>query len=184
MGEIWSIYGAAFVNGVLFVAVVLRHRSLARQHCPEGFQHRRHLLGFRLRGDRLDLLSDERRRPAARDRSLLILATLWGGRLGLYIGARNWGGEDRRYARLRQHITDQGRNYVLYSLRAVFAYQGVAMVICTLPLLVAIVTPGNGQLGRARDNRGCRHRSRHPDRDDRGLADGAIPQEPDTGKAK
>src|SRR5205085_1874558 len=77
----------------------------------------------------------------------LILATLWGLRLGLYIGARNWGGEDRRYARLRQHITDQGRNYVLYSLRAVFLYQGVAMVICTLPLLIAIVTPTNGQLG-------------------------------------
>ena len=77
----------------------------------------------------------------------LILATLWGGRLGLYIGARNWGGEDRRYARLRQHITDQGRNYVLYSLRAVFLFQGIAMVICTLPLLVAIATPGDGRLG-------------------------------------
>src|SRR4029079_19638938 len=77
----------------------------------------------------------------------LALAILWGFRLGLYIGARNWGGEDRRYARLRQHITDQGRNYVLYSLRAVFLFQGVAMVICTRPSLVAIVTPTGGHLG-------------------------------------
>ena len=71
----------------------------------------------------------------------LTLATIWGLRLGWYIGKRNWGAEDRRYARLRQHITGQGRNYTLYSLRAVFAYQGCAMVICTLPLLFAITTP-------------------------------------------
>jgi steroid 5-alpha reductase family enzyme len=77
----------------------------------------------------------------------LALATIWGVRLGLYIGSRNWGGEDRRYARLRKHITDQGRNYVLYSLRAIFIYQGASMVICTLPLLVAIATPGPGGLG-------------------------------------
>ena len=76
-------------------------------------------------------------------RSMVALgaATLWGVRLGLYIGIRNWGGEDRRYARLRQHITDQGKNYVLYSLRAVFGMQGIAMFICTLPLIVAIVSP-------------------------------------------
>ena len=78
----------------------------------------------------------------ARATLALILATLWGLRLGLYIGARNWGAEDRRYARLRAHITEQGRNYTLYSLRAVFAYQGGAMVICTLPLLFAIASPG------------------------------------------
>src|SRR4029079_3599716 len=77
----------------------------------------------------------------------LALAILWGFRLVFYIGARNWGGEDRRYARLRQHITDQGRNYTLYSLRAVFLFQGIAMVICTLPLLVAIATPDDGRLG-------------------------------------
>lgn len=76
----------------------------------------------------------------------LALATVWGLRLGWYIGQRNWGAEDRRYARLRQHITDQGRNYTLYSLRAVFAYQGAAMLVCTLPLLFAIATPG-GAIG-------------------------------------
>ena len=71
----------------------------------------------------------------------LALVTIWGLRLGWYIGRRNWGAEDRRYARLRLHITGQGRNYTLYSLRAVFAYQGGAMVISTLPLLFAMATP-------------------------------------------
>ena len=86
--------------------------------------------------------------PAAPPRAVLALAvaTMWGVRLGWYIGKRNWGAEDRRYARLRQHITDQGRNYTLYSLRAVFAYQGLAMMICTLPLLFAMASPG-GSIG-------------------------------------
>ena len=77
----------------------------------------------------------------------LIAASLWGMRLGLYIGIRNWGAEDKRYARLRQHITGQGKNYVLYSLRAVFGVQGIAMFICTLPLVVAIVAPAPAQPG-------------------------------------
>ena len=80
--------------------------------------------------------------PSPRALLALGLITLWGARLGLYIGVRNWGSEDRRYARLRQHITDQGRNYTLYSLRAVFGYQGAAMLLCTLPMLFAIGTPG------------------------------------------
>ena len=74
------------------------------------------------------------------------LATIWGLRLGLYIGLRNRGGEDPRYARLRRHVTDQGGNYTLYSLRSVFIYQGAAMMVCTLPLLFAIATPG-GAIG-------------------------------------
>lgn len=72
---------------------------------------------------------------------MLVAATLWGVRLGLYIGVRNWGAEDRRYARLRQHVTGQGKNYAWYSLRAVFGMQGVFMFICTLPMVVAIASP-------------------------------------------
>lgn len=72
---------------------------------------------------------------------MLVAATLWGARLGLYIGVRNWGAEDRRYARLRQHVTDQGKSYALYSLRAVFGMQGFSMFVCTLPMVVAIASP-------------------------------------------
>jgi steroid 5-alpha reductase family enzyme len=146
MGEIWSIYGAAFVNGVLFVVVFfvmglwLASIALKDSSIVDIFW------GFGCAAMAwIFYLTSAGAQPRAM--VTVILATLWGGRLGLYIGARNWGGEDRRYARLRQHITDQGRNYVLYSLRAVFAYQGIAMVICTLPLLVAIATPTSGQLG-------------------------------------
>src|SRR5262245_15310058 len=146
MGEVWSIYGGAFVNGVLFVvaffviglwiaSIVLKDSSIVDIFW--GFGCAAMALIFYLTS------------AGAQPRAVVtvILAILWGCRLALYTGARNWGGETRRYARLPQHITDQGRNYVLYSLRAVFLYQGAAMVICTLPLLVAIVTPTNGQLG-------------------------------------
>lgn len=77
----------------------------------------------------------------------VLAATLWGLRLGAYIGLRNRGGEDRRYARLRQHISDQGKNYALYSLRAVFGMQGLFMWICTWPLIVAVVTPSTRAIG-------------------------------------
>ena len=78
---------------------------------------------------------------------VLVVATAWGLRLGLYIGIRNWGAEDRRYARLRQHVTEQGRNYALYSLRAVFGLQGLLMFLCTMPVVVAIAMPSSGPPG-------------------------------------
>ena len=74
---------------------------------------------------------------------VLLLATVWGVRLGMYIGIRNWGAEDRRYARLRQHVTEQGRNYALYSLRAVFGLQGLLMFLCTMPIVIAIAMPSS-----------------------------------------
>jgi steroid 5-alpha reductase family enzyme len=84
---------------------------------------------------------------SARALAALIAITLWGLRLGLYIGQRNRGAEDRRYARLRQHITSQGRHYGLYSLYAVFGMQGCFMWVCTLPMVVAIATPAQGGMG-------------------------------------
>ncbi len=146
MGTIWSVYGNAFTAGVIFVLVFfviglwLASIALKDSSIVDIFW------GFGCAAMAwIFFLTSAGAEPRAV--ATMILATLWGGRLGLYIGARNWGGEDRRYARLRQHITDQGRNYALYSLRAVFLFQGIAMVICTLPLLVAIATPGDGRLG-------------------------------------
>src|SRR5579871_3347657 len=146
MAEIWSTYGTAFTYGVVFVfaffviglwlvSIALKDSSIVDIFWGFGCAAMAWIFFWTSAG------------AEPRAMLTLILATLWGGRLGLYIGARNRGGEDRRYARLRQHITDQGRNYVLYSLRAVFLFQGIAMVICTLPLLVAIATPGDGRLG-------------------------------------
>jgi len=146
MAEIWSTYGGAFISGVIFisaffvvglwlVSIAMKDSSIVDIFWGIGCAITACIFYWNSAG------------ATPRATVTLILAILWGFRLGLYIGARNWGGEDRRYARLRQHITDQGRNYTLYSLRAVFAYQGVAMVICTLPLLVAIATSGDGQLG-------------------------------------
>jgi steroid 5-alpha reductase family enzyme len=146
MADIWATYGSAFTSGVVFVlavfviglwlaSIVLKDSSIVDIFWGLGCAAMAWIFYWKGGG------------AEPRATITLLLATLWGGRLGLYIGARNWGGEDRRYARLRQHITDQGKNYILYSLRAVFLFQGIAMVICTLPLLVAIATPGDGKLG-------------------------------------
>jgi steroid 5-alpha reductase family enzyme len=82
-------------------------------------------------------------------RVMIVLAavTIWGARLGLYIARRNWGAEDRRYARLRQKTQERGGNYTWYSLRAVFAFQGIVTWINVLPLMAAIAGPGPDQPG-------------------------------------
>jgi steroid 5-alpha reductase family enzyme len=143
---IWTTYGAAFTNGVIFVAgffvvtlwlasIALKDTSIVDVFWGIGCAAVAWIFFLTARG--------------AEPRALIALgfATVWGLRLGLYIGARNWGAEDARYARLRRHISDQGKSYLWHSLRAIFLFQGGAMVLCTLPLLVAIVTPAPARLG-------------------------------------
>jgi steroid 5-alpha reductase family enzyme len=77
----------------------------------------------------------------AHDRRLLItvLVLLWGLRLGLHIAVRNWGHEDPRYARLRQHVESQGQSYALHSLLHVNLYQGFFMWIQLAPIVITQV---------------------------------------------
>lgn len=146
MGDILSVYGPPFAVGALSVALVfvlgLWLVSLAIRDSSIVD------IGWGLGCAALAWIYWTMAKGAEPRATLtLALATLWGARLGAYIGTRNWGAEDRRYARLRQHVTDQGKNYALYSLRMVFAYQGAAMLIVTLPFLVAIVSPAPKGLG-------------------------------------
>ena len=144
--EIWAVYGQALVNGAIFIAgffvltlwlvsIAMKDSSIVDIFWGLGCA----AVGW------VAYLTAKGTDPRAT--IMLAIATIWGVRLGLYIGIRNWGAEDRRYARLRKHIEDQGRNYTLYSLRAVFGFQGLSMFICTLPIVVAIATPGRGELG-------------------------------------
>ncbi|HZK98837.1 MAG TPA: DUF1295 domain-containing protein [Caulobacteraceae bacterium] len=148
MAEIWTTYGAAFTHGAVFVAaffvVALWLASIALKDTSIvdvfwGFGCAAMAWIFYLTSKGAD----------PRATITLAFATLWGVRLGLYIGSRNFGAEDARYARLRRHITEKGQSYLWHSLRAVFLFQGGAMVLCTLPLLVAIVSPGPARLGPA-----------------------------------
>ncbi len=85
----------------------------------------------------------------AEDRSLLVmvLALLWSLRLGGYLLWRNWGKEDRRYARLRQHVESQGKSYALHSLIHVNIYQGITVVILAVPFVFAQVSTTPTALG-------------------------------------
>ena len=148
MSGIWATYGAAFTHGLMFVggffvlSLWLASIALKDSSIVDVFWG----IGCATMAWIFFLTS-----PGAEPRAIitLALATLWGLRLGVYIGMRNWGGEDARYARLRRHITDNGGHYILHSLRAIFLFQGGAMLLCTLPLLVAIVAPAPQHLGLA-----------------------------------
>ena len=78
---------------------------------------------------------------------VLALALLWSLRLGGYLAWRNWGHEDRRYARLRQHVESQGKSYALHSLIHVNIYQGCTVVILAVPIVIAQAAPTPLDLG-------------------------------------
>ena len=66
---------------------------------------------------------------------LAILVTIWGLRLALHIGIRNWGrGEDFRYASWRE---ENGARWWWFSFFQVFLLQGTLMWILSAPLIAA-----------------------------------------------
>lgn len=82
-------------------------------------------------------------------RRLLVasLATLWGLRLALYIGWRNRGGEDARYARLRSHVESRGGNYALHSLLHIYLLQGFFLWLVSLTLIFSLAADAPPALG-------------------------------------
>ncbi len=66
---------------------------------------------------------------------LLVLITIWGFRLALYVVWRNRGhGEDRRYQAMREH---HGVRFWWVSLGTVFLLQGVLLWLISMPLQAA-----------------------------------------------
>jgi steroid 5-alpha reductase family enzyme len=76
-----------------------------------------------------------------------LLTTVWGVRLAGYIGWRNWGAEDSRYARLRQHVESQGKSYTLHSLIYIYWVQGFYMWLVSLVLIFAMTMDSPEKLG-------------------------------------
>jgi steroid 5-alpha reductase family enzyme len=61
-----------------------------------------------------------------------LLTTIWGLRLGLHLARRNIGhGEDPRYVRMREK---RPGSFWIWSLFAVFAFQGLIALIVSLPI--------------------------------------------------
>ena len=76
---------------------------------------------------------------------LLTLVTIWGLRLSIYIGWRNWGeGEDYRYQEFRK---THGKKYWWYSFFQTFLLQGVLLTLVSAPLLGAQISAQNASLG-------------------------------------
>ena len=81
-----------------------------------------------------------------RKQFVAVLVTMWGLRLALHIGIRNWGrGEDFRYAKWRE---ENGPRWWWFSFFQVFLLQGILMWIISAPLIAAqtsgfpvIITP-------------------------------------------
>jgi len=67
---------------------------------------------------------------------VLVLVTLWGLRLSIYLGVRNHGKpEDFRYVAMRKHY---GAKFPIISLFTVFLLQGAIMMIVSLPVQIAL----------------------------------------------
>ncbi|MBN1252124.1 MAG: DUF1295 domain-containing protein [Bacteroidales bacterium] len=76
---------------------------------------------------------------------LLILVTIWGLRLSIYLAWRNIGkGEDFRYQEFRKNYGY--KNYWWISFFQVFLLQGVLIMIVSLPLLGANISTKSAQL--------------------------------------
>ena len=72
---------------------------------------------------------------------VVVLVSLWGMRLSIYITVRNWGhGEDRRYQAIRARNEP---NFTIKSLYLVFLLQALLAWIISLPLHAAIVRGGD-----------------------------------------
>jgi steroid 5-alpha reductase family enzyme len=64
-----------------------------------------------------------------------MLVTLWGLRLAAHIGLRSWGKpEDFRYQKMRK---DWGKSVVWMSYLRIYVFQGLFMLIISLPIIVA-----------------------------------------------
>ena len=75
-----------------------------------------------------------------RHQMLLILVTVWGLRLALYLLWRNWGSEeDPRYQTMR---ASRGENFWWMSLITIFFLQGVLIWIISTPLFVVQLKAG------------------------------------------
>ena len=73
-----------------------------------------------------------------RKQLVAVLVTLWGLRLGLHIGSRNWGKpEDFRYAKWRE---EHGARWWWLSFFQVFLLQGFLMWVISMPLLAAQIS--------------------------------------------
>ncbi len=69
---------------------------------------------------------------------VLILSTIWGLRLALYLLIRNWGQpEDYRYQNMRNQV---GKKFKWLSFFTVFLLQGFLIFIISLPLQVSVAS--------------------------------------------
>jgi len=78
---------------------------------------------------------------------MVVLAAIWGLRLGGYLLWRNWGREDPRYARLRKRIEEQGGNFGWHSFTRINLYQAAIVFVAMAPIIVAQTAPSPPTLG-------------------------------------
>lgn len=117
-----------FVGVIMAVAIRIRNQSIIDIFWGPGFVVAAvvsYLMS--MGGD-----GDETRRLV-----VLALTSIWGLRLGIYIGNRNKGhGEDRRYtSMMRQHTSG---SVVVFLIKRIYGMQGALIVLVSLPVQFAM----------------------------------------------
>ncbi len=117
-----------FVGVIMAVAIRIRNQSIIDIFWGPGFVVAAvvsYLMS--MGGD-----GDDTRRLVA-----LALTSIWGLRLGIYIGNRNKGhGEDRRYtSMMRQHTSG---SVVVFLIKRIYGMQGALIVLVSLPVQFAM----------------------------------------------
>jgi steroid 5-alpha reductase family enzyme len=83
--------------------------------------------------------------PGARGWTLIALALVWSGRLGIHMLLRRRGRpEDFRYAAMRAH---HGQAFGRRSLASVFLLQAAVQWVVAMPLQLPLLWPGSSELG-------------------------------------
>jgi steroid 5-alpha reductase family enzyme len=124
---------ALYMTAVWLLSLRLRDASIADVFWGPGFAL-------------VALVSAAISAPSARGALLAALASVWGLRLALHIGAR-WrrkGEEDRRYQAMR---AGWGRRFPLASLFTVFLLQGALLWVVSLPLQAGAALGASRPLG-------------------------------------
>jgi len=123
-----TVATAVFVGAIMATAIAIKNQSIIDIFWGPGFVVAA-VVSYLMSasGD-----GDDTRRLI-----VLVLTSVWGLRLGLYIGKRNLGhGEDRRYTSMMRQW--KSGSLIVFLIRKIYGLQGVLIIVVSVPVQFAM----------------------------------------------